>query len=363
MKLKRIVLFTSFLLLIAVQCFSATYTCTQDGNWNTDATWGGGGHPSANDDVVTINNASYDVVYDAGDSAVTWGNVSVTAGSLSFPVNANSTMSFNATGVLAIGATGILNIGTSTSSPIGAAYHCKIYWPQGAATRNVFTVVSGGTVNVYGDPAFYGSAPTADLNSDWSSGQTLYVTGDYTALWSAGQKFWIHKNSYATWSTDSAIFTIASIGAYDAGNNRTPITITEAAPGVLYDAINATSGWQSKLLMISRNVELADPGAAAGVNGYSSYTERIRTSFSQNSNTFAINFNNCMWQGWDYAILGCNNIFDGVVILNNALFVTAGAGTLIVKNSVICSNSTVFNSGHGSDVTNTYIVANGTKKS
>lgn len=275
----------------------ATYTSTGTGDWNTAATWGGAGYPSVNDDIVNIA-AGHVVTYNAGDSAVTWGNVTVT-GTLTFPINANSTMSFNATGILAVAATGVLNAGTS-SAPIGAAYHCRIYWPQGATARNVLTTANGATVNCYGAPAFYGSAPTAELHDDWSSTQTLYITGDYTAKWVAGQKFWIHKNgSYSDYATDSAIFAIASVGAYDSGNNRTPITISEAAPGVLYDAVNATSGWTSKLLMLSRNVEMSDPGSDWVIN--SSYTERIQASIVQAAPNARINFNYCLMRGWNYA--------------------------------------------------------------
>ena len=350
-------LLTVCLILISSACFAATYTSTQTGNWNTDATWGGGGHPSANDDIVNIA-ASHIVTYDAGDSAVTWGNVTVT-GTLTFPVNANSTMSFSTTGVLAVAATGVLNAGTSTSAPIGAAYHCRIYWPQGATGRNVFTAANGATVNGYGDPAFYGSTPTADLHDDWSSTQTLYVTGDYTAKWAAGQKFWIHKNAYASWSTDAHIFTIASIGAYDSGNNRTPITITEAAPGVLYDAVNATSGWTSKLVMISRNVEIEDPGSKADVYGYNPYTENIRISFSQSDPNALLNFNNCLFEGWAYMLLGYNVVFNGSVFLNNSVCQTTGSVNSIVRNSVSCSNSTVNGSVYGASISDSYFVSNG----
>lgn len=339
-KIKRISLIISFVVLFACQCFGATYTATQDGAWNTDATWGGGGHPSANDDVANIN--AYAVSYDAGDSAVTWGNVTVTTGSLTFPTNANSTMSFNATGVLAIGAAGTLNIGTSTSSPIGASYHCRIYWPQGASARNVFTVANGGIVNGYGDPAFYGSAPTADLDSDWTTGQTLYVAGDYTAKWAAGQKFWIHKNgTYSNYTTDSEIFTIGSIGSYDAGNDKTPIVISEAGPSGTYTAVNGTSGWQSKLLMLSRNVEFADPGTTLTVYYYNTYTERIRGAFTQTGTNGKVNFNNVFLYGWDRVSsvsMAVNIIYDGCAFVGNSNVVLYAFGGLI-KNSFLISNS------------------------
>ena len=123
----------------------ATYTSTQNGNWNTDATWGGGGHPTSNDDIAVIG---HEVTYDAGDSAVTWGNVTInSSGILIFPTGANSTIVFNATGVLTVNSGGELRAGTSVT-PIGSAYHCYFRWPQGASVRNVLVLNDGGTINI-----------------------------------------------------------------------------------------------------------------------------------------------------------------------------------------------------------------------
>ena len=52
----------------------ATYNQTQVGSWLTDATWGGGGHPSANGDDVNVN---FVLTYDAGASAVQYNAVAI----------------------------------------------------------------------------------------------------------------------------------------------------------------------------------------------------------------------------------------------------------------------------------------------
>ena len=124
----------------------ATYTSTQAGAWNTDATWGGGGHPDTNDDVAVIGHA---VTYDAGVSAITWGNVSINdGGMLIFPVDSSWKLLFNTTGVLAIADGGEIRTGTSGAADyMGAAYKGQIHWPQGSAARNCFTLADGGAIN------------------------------------------------------------------------------------------------------------------------------------------------------------------------------------------------------------------------
>lgn len=135
-----------------------TFNSAQNGNWNTDATWTEAGHPTANDDVMVI---AHDVTYDVGVSAVTWGNCTINSGGiLIFPIAANSKMLFSATGLLTINNGGELRAGTS-GSPIGSSYLCQIHWTQGAALKFALTLNDGGKIDVYGDPAYYGSAKTA----------------------------------------------------------------------------------------------------------------------------------------------------------------------------------------------------------
>lgn len=290
-----------------------TFNSAQDGNWNTDATWAEAGHPTANDDVTIL---THDVTYDVGVSAVTWGNCTINSGGiLIFPIAANSKMLFSATGVLTINSGGELRAGTS-GSPIGSGFLCQLHWPQGAAGRNVLALSNGGKIDIYGDPAYYGSAKTAILDSEWNAGGglTLYVEGDYSSKWAAGQHFVIHDFAqYVNYATDAESFEIDSVGAYDAGNSRTPIVVTAAG-----DSDTFLVG--AKLWMLSRNVEILDPGSSWAINGFATYTEYLRFASSQDIARGAASNVNCdeaIFRGWQFGVYGGDGFTsDGLVMLN-----------------------------------------------
>ena len=330
----------------------ATFNSTQDGNWNTDATWTEAGHPTANDDVMII---THDVTYDVGDSAITWGNLTLNSGGvLIMPTAANSTLLFNATGILTINSGGELRAGTS-GTPVGSSYHCYFQWLQGAAARFVLVLTDGGTINIYGDPAFYGSEKYADLDANWTSGQVLYITGDYASKWQSDQKFYIHENKdYVDAQSDGHIYTITTVGSYDAGNDRTPITITEAAPGLTFTAIHATTSHQSKLILISRNVTLCDPACPLTVYGYGSYTERLKFDNNQATGNSNIHFNDCMMYGWDSGIDGGYNfIAENIVFVNNNKVINYGTNHQVAGDFV--SNSRGIYSGTNHQVTGDFV--------
>ena len=316
---------------------SHTYECTTAGTSDTtEPTWpttngdtvtdGGAvwtcrdGYPNANGDVV---NLGHTVTYDLGDSTVTFGNITINSGGvLTFPSSANSTLyvgdtsgSNNAS--ITINSGGELRIGTS-STPIGSAYHAIIYFQRSAAGYSL-VLNDGGILNVYGDTAYYGSTYDdryASLNEDWTSGQTLYIKGDYSSKWQSGQKFWIHENGdYSNYTTDAHIYTIDTVGAYDSTNDKTPITIVEAAPNLTFNAVY--NGWTSKLILLSRNVELSDPNSSWDVNGFGSYTEVIRFDNNQGDSNVNIQLNNVIMRGWSYGMDGgSGTIGEGIVFLN-----------------------------------------------
>lgn len=332
--------------LFSGQCFAATYTTTQDGNWNTDATWGGGGHPTSNDDIAVIG---HDVTYDAGESAVTWGNVTVNSGGmLCFPTTQSSKIVFNATAILTVNSGGEIRTGTTSAvGAVGAAYTLRFEWPQGAAARYVLVLNDGATVNIQGaDVTQY-----AYLDSDWTSGQSFYVEGDYSSLWSAGQTFYIHVNAaYVTngYQTQGKTYTIASVGAYDVGNDRTEITISESAPGITFSALY--EGHRSKLLLVSRNVVLCDPGASLAVYGYNSYTEQIRCDLNQADGNRLVDFQRCLFYGWDRAFDGGYNLeLNKCCLVNNyyGLYITTGSSGSFdcVSNYLPMYSNTSFSMG------------------
>ena len=327
----------------------ATYTSTQDGAWNTDATWGGGGHPSSNDDVAVIGHV---VTYDAGVSAITWGNITVNSGGmLIFPIDASSKLLFNTTGVLTVNSGG--EIRTGTSGAVGAvddAYLLQLHWPQGSTDRYVFVQNNGSTINIRGDSAFYGGERYAYLDSNWSSGQAFYVTGDYSSAWKTGQKVYIHTNAdYVSngHQTQGDIYTIASVAAYDSVNDRTEITISESAPGVTYAAVHATTGHLSKIINVSRNVELSNTSAAYDVFSYYSFDERIRFDLNQGPSNNLVDMRECLFFGWDRALDEGNN-FSGtnLVFVSNSNSVYAGINHSITGDFVSNSNGVYAGANH-----------------
>lgn len=330
----------------------ATYTAVQDGDWNDPDTWGGSGYPDADTDVV--NTGAYKIAYNIGVSAITWGNITVAAGGmLYFPVNADWKILFTTTGVLTVASGGEIRTGTASApAAMGGSYKGQMHWPQGSSARTVFSLTSNATVNLWGSPDFYGGEKHAYLDSDWSSGQTLYVKGDYSAKWKAGQRFWIHNNSdkFTSLTYQNKFYEIDSVGAYDGVNDRTGITIVETAPGILFTALNATTGWQSKLINISRNLELADPAMGYTVNAHDYYTERIRLIVSQITSVDKLLFKDCMFVGWQYGLSGGFNVRgENLSFINN--YYAINGGTSFTISGDFISNSTALFTGTTHNIT------------
>lgn len=284
-------------------------TATQNGPASNAATFGGVGTPTSAGD--TFDTATYDVEWDIDDVATALGGATVSAGGLLwFATDQNTGIFFDATAVLAIASGGELRIGVA-GAVLNQAYTAKVHWLQGASVRNVFTTVPGSIVNAYGDPDLYGSTKYGELNDNWTAGQTFYVVGDYSSLWVPGQRLWVHKYiDYVSLATDAVIYTIDTVGAYDSGNDRTPITIVEAAPGVPFNA-------GGQIINLARNIEFIDPGSSEAVNGFSGYTERIRAQLAQSSTDYNINMHDCIVRGWDrFAAFSTNFIARDVVFLN-----------------------------------------------
>lgn len=308
----------------------ATYTAIADGDWDNYLTWGStpGSYPQANGDIVNISvsGSGYKVKYNIGESTVTWGSITVgNGGMLYFPTDASSKMIFAAESVLTINSGGEVRTGTSSAAgAVGSAYTCKIHFNQPSAAKNVIDHKNGGIINIWGDTAYYGSTAYAYLSANWTSGQSFYVTGDFSAKWIAGQKFWIYKNpdTVESYTTSSKIYTIATVGSYDSGNNRTQITISESAPGVTFQATSA-SGYTSPIIMLSRNVEIADPGTTLSIGV--TYTERCRLTSAQTGSNFLVDLRACMLYGFDYWG-GCTNFkFANFLVTCCSNFVYTGS--------------------------------------
>jgi len=343
----------------------ADFTSTQAGNWEDGATWGntspgvaGTDFPGVNGDTATIGHV---VDYDAGDSAVDFNDITINSGgSLIIPTDSDSTINIDATGVVTVNSSGTFQAGTS-STPIDSAYNFDLNFDQGSSARNVFVVNNGATIDLYGDSDYYGGDRYAYLDSDWTTGQSFYVTGDLTG-WQSGQKFYIHENiDYDNYQDNGHIYTIDTVGSYDAGNDRTQITITETEPLLTFNAVHNTH--QSKLIMISRNIFIGDPDAPLTVYGYGSYTERLRFDNNQGATNELINIDNVRLSGWDRGSDGGSNAqFNDCCFVSNNYGVYSGINHTITGDFV--SNNYGVNSGtnhtiNGNFVSNTYGVYRG----
>ncbi len=297
----------------------ATFTSTQNGVWRDGATWGnaspgaaGVDFPGVDNDVANIG---HEVDYDAGATAVVWGNITITSGGvLIIPIDANSDILLNATAVLLVNSGGELRAGT-LGAPIDKAYTFNFHPPQGASARVVFQFPDGAIINVYGDPDFYGSDPKTELAVDWSSGQTFTVVGDYTTKWQSGQRVVVHANNVGypsanTWKLRSPNFTIDSLAL---NGSNTDITINEANPG-----FSCYAG--GKVMNISRNIEFADPGSPTTLYGYNGYNNYIRSYFDQYYYypPGTLNFHDVVFRGWERAFGGAGN--GSLLITNNVVF-------------------------------------------
>jgi len=287
----------------------ATYTSVQDGPWNDPNTWGGGGWPNANGDII---NYSHKINYNLGVSSLQFNNITGNGGRLEIPLNVDSVLGFDATGILTLnnGA----GFGGVDSGIIEASKYCHIKWPKGSY-RYVFTLNQGGIFDLKGDQSFYGNMKYVTLKSNWDAGATLtlYVEGDVSDKWISGQKFWIHKYSfYSSYTTDSEVFEIDTVGAYDDINNKTPITVTNNGSGQTFN-----SG--TFLIMLSRNVILGDQDVGWNQWGHQAYGPNIIFTNYQSGTMDNIDVEDLLFMGWSIAAgnTGYNYKCTRTVFFNN----------------------------------------------
>jgi len=242
----------------------ASYTSTQNGNWNDPATWGGSGYPSASGDTATINHT---VTYNVS-SATELGDITINNGGiLTFATNMNTKLTLGNASIT-VKSGGELRVGSSTN-PIPKNYKAELVWNTTSDNSKGITVESGGLVNIYGDPDYYGSSEETVLASDWTSGQTFTIIGDFTNKWNVGDEITVHRGQlYSDYNTDVRLFTIASISL---NGSNTNITINEAAPGVTFKA-------GGKVINVSRNVILTKYNASKTIGNYNSNRPRILVS-------------------------------------------------------------------------------------
>ena len=221
----------------------AVFNSVQSGDWNDGATWGntspgveGTDWPGNLNDDVGIG-AGHVVSYN-----VTSGGAGVKLtidGSLIVAPGADRSISLRAANnALLVNAGGLFECGNE-ASPFLDTF--QIFLPIGG-TYNLNAINPRGTIRMVGDPASPGRVlPSADMAVDWTTGNVIYVKGDVSAAWGAGDfiavtnKYGTYPNRYVTstnaWRTNRIYgLAIVSVGAYDAGNDWTPVTVDLASP-------------------------------------------------------------------------------------------------------------------------------------
>lgn len=333
----------------------ATYTSVQNGNWNDPATWGGSGYPSVAGDIANVNHT---VTYNVS-STVELGQININSGGiLTFATDMSTKLTLGHQDIV-INSGGKLWVGTE-ASPIPKDYIAEIPWNTTSDNAKGITINNGGECRIYGDPDYYGSDDDTYLYSNWTSGSTIYVEGDFSTKWKAGQEIYIHKGTnYSNYNTDVFKATISGNPVYD--GTKTTITIAEAHPGGTFYAggivVNA-----------SRNVRLSKLNASTVIGNYNSNRPRILNnsalrsygslyvkdtiftgfhSLHQNGNSAHVYFENCVIRN-GYAALAQSaygHIIKGSLIsLNNG---SVGSYFDCSARIFCCSSVTTANSSFG----------------
>lgn len=285
-----------------------TFNSTQSGNWDDGGTWGlnspgvaGVDYPGIVGDVVNIG-SGHAVAYDAGDSAVVWGNITI-AGSLDFPDDADSTLILGSAATLTVNATGSLIVGT-LANPIGSAYKAQILFTYPGSSRTFVDTLDGATLSFYGSSSYYGGTYKTTLKANWITGQSFVVDGDVSG-WPVNSIITLHKGIlYSNYTTDHPEFTVAS-AVYNSGDNETTVTINETAPGVTFNA--DCSGWNTLVFNLARNVFIGIDNELTG---------RVYIRPLQQSGNDLIHFNNVQFQ----SVYGDARSYSAATQVNNAKY-------------------------------------------
>ena len=232
----------------------AHYVSIQSGNWNDYATWDvpDTEWPEFAGDTVEIT-AGHTVTYNVS-SAAEMGAISV-RGLLSFATNMSTKLTMGHNDIT-VNNGGELRIGTA-AAPLDKAYIAEILWNTTSDNAKGLSVLAGGKVVVYGDPAYYGSDDDTKLFANWTSGTSFQVVGDFSTKWQSGQELYIHKNAiYSSYLTDTARVTINGAPVWD--GTKTTITISEAFPTGTFNA-------EGLVVNASRNIKFGKVGAVVTV--------------------------------------------------------------------------------------------------
>lgn len=306
----------------------ATYTSTQNGNWNNPATWGGGGWPQNAGDVANIGHT---VAYNVS-STVEMGLITINSGGLlDFSRSMNTKLTLGHVDIQ-VNNGGELRVGT-LGAIIPKTYLAELIWNPTADSAKGINIASGGIVNVYGDPDYFGSDFDTTLISQAvipaaPNAVTITVAGDFTTKWLAGQELLVHKGgTYANYVNDFCRLAITSVAANGA-NTAVACTVTER-PATLTCLVGAD------VLNVSRNVRLYKLGYNSNLGQFNTLRPRVNSANVAGVNN--VNINDAMFGGWErFTGNYSTNNFNGVW-RNGGLSLYQFANSVI--SGIVMSNS------------------------
>jgi len=246
----------------------ATVATVKDGNWTDPTVWDSGSVPGAADEP----HISHVVVDDRGNDTTKYTAhwTIEPGGELLVPYGADTVLKAGEGWKLVGKSGGKWRFVSDTL--IDSSHEYLIEIDQGSAERVVLDFEDGFEFDIRSNPAWYGGSRKFPLHQNWSSGDTLYVTGDATD-WKAGGKIWLPRNNTAG-GTEARIYTIASVGIFD--GVKTPIQVTVSDP--FFEHIANRGSVTSEVLLLNRNVFIGDIDLWDNLQIGLSWTRRLTTS-------------------------------------------------------------------------------------
>lgn len=278
----------------------ATFTSTQDGNWNDGGTWGntspgveGTDYPSDGDTI----NIGHTVTYDRGNETDEYAAITVsTNGILICPGNTDSTIRMASNADITLTNGGQLLLGEE-SDPVGPTYEVNVIL-RGTSYPQI-TTQSGGKLEAWGSSIR--STQETTLASDWDSGVVLTVTGNMVGDWEVGDLIAVHrKDSSATGGYNASnyprpadsvqygghnLFEIASLTIN--GTNTDVEIITDSEPSDIYYAGGEVWNLTKNIKIIGNN----DISIDTVMDGNGANFGYARIYNTDNTSTINVNLN------------------------------------------------------------------------
>jgi len=158
------------------------YTSAANGEWNVDATWGGGGHPQAGDTATINHNVYVDsnvVVGNSPANDTTYVVLINNGGVLRWENPPSGNWTFECRGNIRVAEGGTFTVGT-IASPILAANTADVYFPMAGAWHwRIYN--QGGVVEICGASAYHmadANKQRTRLSASCTSGAVTFTVED-----------------------------------------------------------------------------------------------------------------------------------------------------------------------------------------